>query len=596
MVEPMTRARGHVLAIDLGTSGPKVAIATTRGEVLGVEARSTKLDLGARAPHSGAPTPDHAGAASERGAARPGDALPGKAEQDPLDWWSAIVEAAQALHARQLVDPARIEAVCVTAQWAGTVAVDEQGTPLHPAIIWMDTRGARYVPQFAGGWPSVAGYGAVRLARWIRKTGGVPSLAGKEPLAHIAYLRHHAPEVLARAYKLLEPKDWLNHRLTGRFAGGTDSMALHWVSDHRDLARIHYDPALLAMARLEARWLPELKRPVDLLGPVTERSAHELGIPADAVVVMGTPDVQSASLGSGAVRPFEGHIYFGTSSWVSCHVPFKKTDLAGGVASLPSALPDRYFVATSQETAGQCLQWLRELLKVTRPTGGSANGGALGSGSAGPGSVGDVGAVLDADAGQGALDAEARAFFARLDERVSSVAPGADGVMFTPWLFGERTPVADPHLRASFVHLSLSTRQEHLLRAVLEGVAFNTKWLLGSVERFVGRPMPTLRFIGGGARSAVWAQILADVLDRDIARVDDPVGVNARGAACLAGIALGHLSVDEVPDAIRVTDTFHPNPLHRRRYDDMYRVYLDLFRALRPLHARLGRSDLGAGA
>lgn len=573
----MTHPRGHVLAIDLGTSGPKVAIATTRGEVLGVEARSTKLDLGARREHDAG---DAAAAASSGG-----NTVPGKAEQDPLDWWAAIVEAAQALHARQLVDPTRIEAVCVTAQWAGTVAVDEQGTPLHPAIIWMDTRGARYVPEFAGGWPSVAGYGALRLAQWIRKTGGAPSLAGKEPLAHVAYLRHHAPDVLAKTYKLLEPKDWLNHRLTGRFAGGTDSMALHWVSDHRDLARIHYDPSLLAMARLERRWLPELKCPVDILGPVTERSARELGIPRDAVVVMGTPDVQSASLGSGAVRPFEGHVYFGTSSWVSCHVPFKKTDLAGGVASLPSALPDRYFVATSQETAGQCLHWLRELLRVTRPT--SSLGGdraAITSDTAA-----DVGAVLDADAGQGALDAEARAFFARLDERVSSVPPGADGVMFTPWLFGERTPVADPHLRASFVHLSLSTRQEHLLRAVLEGVAFNTKWLLTSVERFVGRPMPTLRFIGGGARSAVWAQILADVLDRDVARVDDPVGVNARGAACLAGIALGHLAVDEVPDAIRVTDTFRPNPTHRRRYDEMYRVYLDLFRALRPLHARLGR-------
>lgn len=527
---PAPREQDTVLAIDLGTSGPKVALATLRGRVLGGTSHPTALHL-----------------------------LPGGgAEQDPEDWWAAIVAATRELFASGVGDPRDVVAVCATAQWAGTVAVDRENAPLQRAMIWMDTRGAKYMPELVGGFPTVQGYGARRLATWVHRTGGVPSLAGKEPVAHIQFLRHERPEVHRAAHKFLEPKDWLVARMCGRFVASWDSIALHWVTDNRAIDRIDYDPRLLDMARLERARLPDLARATDVVGTLTSRAAEDLGLSVDVKVLAGTPDVQSAAVGSGAVGDCEPHVYIGTSSWLSCHVPFKKTDLFRNMASLPSALPGRYFLATAQETAGACLGWLRD-------------------------------AVVWPDDAVGGGPAPADAF-ARLDAAAAAVAPGSDGVLFGPWLFGERCPVADPTIRASFTNVSLSTTRGHLVRAVLEGVAFNTRWLLGAAEKFTGRRLDRIRIIGGGARSELWCQIHADVLDREIAQVEDPVGANARGAALVAAIGLGRLRVQDVAATVPIAKTFRPRAEYRARYDELFAGFLELYRATKGLHARLQRS------
>jgi xylulokinase len=295
------------------------------------------------------------------------------------------------------------------------------------------------------------------------------------------------------------------------------------------------------------------------VGTLTARAAADLELAMDVKVFAGTPDVQSAAVGSGAVGDGEAHVYIGTSSWLSCHVPFKKTDLFRNMASLPSALPGRYFLANAQETAGACLTWLRDRV------------------------------VWPADAiGGGAAPADA---FARLDAAAAEVAPGSDGVLFGPWLFGERCPVADASLRASFTNLSLSTTRGHMVRAVLEGVAFNTRWLLGAAEKFVGRRFDRIRIIGGGARSELWCQIHADVLDREIALVEDPVGANARGAALIAAIGLGALRVQEVAATVPVAKVFRPQGSYRARYDELFAGFLELYRSTKGLHARLQRSS-----
>ncbi len=306
-----------------------------------------------------------------------------------------------------------------------------------------------------------------------------------------------APTSRAATWKYLEPKDWLNYQLTGRCAATFDSIVLHWVTDNRDPARVDYDPELLRIAGLDRAQLPDLVPATSIVGSLTEQAASALGVRAGIAVVGGTPDLQSAAIGSGAVRDFEGHLYVGTSSWLTCHVPFKKTDLFHGIASLPSPLPGKYYVADEQEVAGGCLEWLREHALET----------------------GDDFRTLDAVAG--------------------ASAPGSNGVIFTPWLNGERTPVDDHTLRAGWHNLSLATTRSDLVRSVLEGVAYNSRWLLATVEKFVGRPFPWLHFIGGGAQSELWCRIMADVLEREIRQVEHPIRANARGAALLAGIALG---------------------------------------------------------
>lgn len=512
----------HILAIDLGTSALKVAVVSTGGTVIDSEQEECQVDL-----------------------------LPGGgAEQDPEEWWRLIVLACSRLIARAAVPPESIEAIGCTAQWSGTVPVGAGDRPVRNAIIWMDSRGAAQAARVTRGPVRVQGYGVDKLARWISVTGGLPSRSGKDPIAHILWLAEHEPDAYRATRVFLEPKDWLNLRLTGRAAASYDSIALHWVTDNRRPGRIGYHQGLLALAGLDRGQLPDLVAATDVVGPLLPGPAASLGVRPGIPVVAGTPDVQSAAIGSGATRDYQAHLYVGTSSWLTCHVPFKKTSLTRNIASLPSAIPGRYFIADEQETAGAALTFLRD--RVLYP------------------------------AGEAPPDA-----YRRFDEMAARSAPGSGGVIFTPWLYGERTPVEDHEIRGGFHHLSLAATRDDLVRAVFEGVALNARWLLGAVEGFAGRRMDPIRFIGGGARSEIWSQIFADVLGRAIEQVADPVNANVRGAAMVAAVAIGDLDFDQVPDRVAVARTFQPDPLVSGQYDRIFAEFVGLYKNNRKAHARL---------
>ncbi|NNJ13132.1 xylulose kinase [Chloroflexales bacterium ZM16-3] len=517
----------YILAIDLGTSGPKVALVATTGEVIGCAVETVDLLL-----------------------------LPGGgAEQRPADWWAAICAAARHLLAETPVAPERIVGVACTAQWSGTVAVDAAGAPLMNALIWMDSRGEPYVRRMTGGPLRIQGYGPGKLLRWLRLTGGAPTHAGKDSIAHILYLKHARPEIYRAAATFLEPKDYLNLVLTGRRAASFDSIILHWVTDNRDARHVRYDEGLLAMAGVAREKLPELLPGDSVLGPLMPGPAAELGVPAGLPVVVGTPDLHSAAIGAGSVDDYAANLYIGTSSWLTCHVPFKKADLLHNMASLPSPLPGRYLLINEQECAGACLRFLRD------------------------------GLIFPDDAlalGPGPADA-----YRRFDDLAAGVPAGSGGLIFTPWLYGERTPVEDHTLRGGLFNLSLDTTRAQVVRAVLEGVAYNSRWLLGHVERFIGRRLEAINIAGGGATSELWCQIYADVLDRPIRQVAAPVQINARGAGLLAAAALGHAPYVGLGSRVPVASTFTPNQRTRPVYDRLFREYLGLYRATRGMYARL---------
>ena len=517
-----------VLAVDLGTGGPKVALVAPSGRIAASAFEPVPLRL-----------------------------LPGGgAEQDPASWWEAVTLAAHRVVADGAVPVDAIVGVGCTAQWSGTVAADEEGTPLRPAVIWMDSRGSRALRRQVAGPVSVLGYDVFKLRRWIRLTGGAPGQSGKDPLAHILWIREAEPDVYGRTFKFLEPVDWLNHKLTGRFAASHDSIVVHWVTDNRRIGAVDYDAGLIRMAGLERSKLPDLVPSATVMGNLTEAAATELGVPAGLPVATGTGDVHSAAVGSGAVADFAAHLYIGTSSWISCHVPFKKTDALRNVASIPAAIPGRYLVADEHETAGACLTFL-------------------------------VRSVLSGDDGLGsALPADV---YPALDEVAASVPAGSNGALFTPWLNGERSPVDDHTIRGGFHNLSLSTTRADMVRAVYEGVALNSRWLLGAVDRFVGRTLDPLTFIGGGANSALWAQMHADVTGRRIRQVAEPVLANVRGAGLLTFLALGRVGVREIAESVEVAATFEPDPSPASVYDGMYKEFVNLYKRTRQIHRRLNR-------
>jgi xylulokinase len=441
------------------------------------------------------------------------------------------------------VDAGRVVGIGCSAQWSGTVPVDRNGRPLMRALIWMDSRGAEQVRRVTGGFPSLQGYGLRKLATWIRRSGGAPGHAGKDTVAHILYLRDRAADVYQRTHKFLEPRDWINLRLTGRFATSFDAVALLWAADTRDANAVRYDDRLLRLAGLERDKLPDLVPAATVLGTLTPAAAAALGLPPSVRVVTGAPDIMASGIGAGAVRDFDAHLSIGTSSWLVCHVPYKKTDLFHNMASLPSAVPGRYLLANEQESAGVCLSELRRNL------------------------LDDPYPVMLASA--------------------EAVPAGSDGLIFAPWVNGERTPVDDRTVRGGFFNQSLGVTRGHLVRAVLEGVAYNSRWLLVYVEEFIRRRVEAITAVGGGARSDLWCQIHADVLDRVVRQARDPALASARGVALQASVALGRLRWDEVADAVPIARVFEPQPDRRRVYDTLFPEFVNLYRSTRRIYARL---------
>ena len=520
----------YILTIDLGTSGPKVGIFDSKGRTQSIAVEETQLIVGDG----------------------------GLAEQSPADWWQAICKAsAKALKSFPL-GAEKISAIGVTTLWSGTVAVDKDHNPLGNCLMWMDTRGARYIREITGGFPSIEGYGVLQLMEWVNITGGIPSLSGKDPIAHILYLKNERPDIYRDAWKFLEPKDYINLVLTGRAAAGFDSIAAHWLCDTRNIDKIDYHSGLLSRSGITREKLPDLCLSTEILGELKAKPASDLGLPAGIPVVCGTPDIHSACIGSGAVRDYEGHLYIGTSSWISAHVPFRKTDVMHKIATLPSAIPGRYFIANEQETSGESLRFLinniffaDDEFKTVKPNN----------------------------------------IYELCNQIASRVPPGSQGLIFTPWLFGERTPVENATIRGGFHNLSLHHTRADMIRSVFEGVAFNLRWLLKYVEEFQGRPFQYLNFIGGGARSELWCQILADVLQRPIRPVNEPVEANARGVALLTSVSMGYTTFDKISDDIGIDRTFTPQKSNESLYNDMFKEFLNIYKNDSEIHARMNKGN-----
>jgi xylulokinase len=527
----MSASNKFILAIDLGTGGPKVAIVSTQGELVGSEFDEIQLIL-----------------------------LPeGGAEQSPLAWWKAIDKATKRLLGRGLVLAEEIEAVICTGQWSGTVPVDKEGNVLANAIIWMDARGAPYINKILDGPIKIQGYALHKLWKWIQRTGGAPGTAGKDPTAHILYIKNVHPELYRQTYKFLEPVDYLGLRLTGCFAASYNSITPHWLTDNRDITNIRYDRDLIELVAIAPEKLPELKPTNEILGTLRTEVAHEWGLREDVKVVMGSPDMHTAAIGSGAVQDYESHLYIGTSSWLLCHVPFKKTDLIHNMGALPAGIPGRYLLTNEQDCAGVCLQHLRdniffysdELSAVTKPENA----------------------------------------YRLFDEIAARTPAGSDRLIFTPWLYGERSPVDDKFVRGGFFNQSLETTREHMIRAVFEGVAYNSRWLLKYVEQFTKRRMQAINMLGGGAKSDIWCQIHADVLDRTIRQVKDPFLANVRGAALLASAALGYIRYDEIASRVPIERVYEPNPDHRKIYDELFEEFVAIYKSNQKIYARLNRGQ-----
>jgi len=516
-----------ILAVDLGTSGCKTALVSLDGGVAAWAFKEVPLRI-----------------------------LPGNgAEQVPADWWQAFLDSARQVLAAVGPRSCQVAAVCCSCQGEGTIPVDRDGRELSNAILWLDMRGRDAIRRRALGRPSIAGYGAAKLARWLRLTGGAPSLSGKDPAAHMLYFQEACPEVFERTHKFLNVLDYMNLRLTGRMVATYDSILTSWVTDNRDVDRPRYHPGLLRQLGLERSLFPDLVPCTEPIGTLRPEVAETLGLPATTPVVAGAVDNTAAAVGSGQIEDYAAHLYIGSSSWIGAHVPHKKTHLLSEIASVPCALPGRYLMMAMQSTAGASLAFLKDRVIYHKDE------------------------LLK--------EAQAPDVYKILDRLADGVPAGSCGLLFTPWLFGERAPVSDPTLRGGLFNLSLEHSRAHIVRAVLEGVALNTRWMLAPSERFLGRKIQELVIIGGGGCSSIWSQIFADVLGIRIRQPQEPMQANAVGAAWIASAGLGLAGFQESAARTRIRTTFVPDPSRHQIYNERFDQFRELHRRLSPLYRKL---------
>jgi len=476
--------------------------------------------------------------------------IDGTATQDADEWWTQVLDAAREVVAAADVSAAPLRGVGITGQWGSTVPVAADGTPVGPVLLWADTRGGRHVREVVGGPISYQGFAPHRVLPFVRRTGGAPTPSGADPTGHSLVLQRDLPEVYARAAYLLEPVDYLGMRLTGRAAATPASMTLSWLTDNRPGRPVQYDADLVRRARRDPKRLPPLIATGSILGPLLPHVAEQIGLtvrgPASggSPVVAGIQDLHAAVVGSGAVEPFATHLAISTTAWLSTRVPFKRTDILHSIASIPGLDPGHAVVADNQETGGAALRWVKEQV------------------------------LPDLS-------------YEELTTRAATAPAGCEGVVFTPWLAGERSPVEDRQVRASFLNVTLRTDQATMIRAVMEGVALNSRWLMDAYARFLRRPVPSVRIIGGGAQSDLWCQMHAHTLGVPLERPADPRDAQLRGAALWARICLGEMTIEQAGARVVVADTFRPEGPDARVYAEQYERYRRLYPALRKIHRRL---------
>ncbi len=502
---------GFVLGYDLGTSSVKAALFDSAGRVAASAAEPYPLLLPA----------------------------PGWAEQRPDDWWRAMCAVTREVLAKAGADPSRVAAAGISAQMCGVVPVEKDGWPLANAIIWLDTRSSEIARRITGGGPRVAGYGIVSVARWLRLTGGAPNLSGKDPPSKMLWLREQRTDLWPSVHKLLDVKDYIVHRCTGRFVTSYDCAHLTWLFDARTGRKL-WSPILLKRLGIDRALLPDIARASDVAGTLGEGAAGELGLRPGTPISVGLGDVSAAALAAGNAP----HLYVGTSDWLGAMIPKAKVSPLTGIGSISGADGRDNLLIAAQESAGACVAWAT---------------GALGFGTNA---------------------------FAAFDAEASSVATNKDSPLFLPWLYGERVPLDDRHVRGGFLNVSIAHGRADLARAVLEGVALNVRLAMKEFDRLAQSAGQPLRMVGGGANSKQWCQIFADVLQRPIEVMAEPALAGARAAAMTAAVAGGwYPSLAATAVMTAKAHTYAPNvslaPLYAERFADFSKSY----KRLKPWYA-----------
>jgi xylulokinase len=489
----------------------------------------------------------------------------GGVEQKADEWWAAICSASKNIMARSGIAPRQIKAMTFCAQMQGSVLVDESGKALRNPMNYMDGRSSEQIARYLDkGLFKINGkWNAMIALKSLRITGGLAATP-KDPLWKYHWVKDNEPDIFNRVFKWLDVKDYLIFRCTGTYGMTQDSAHLTFLYDTRP-GKAGWHRGLCGTFDVNMDHLPPVVKSTDVVGRLLPGPASEMGLAEGIPVFGGGGDTSLTAIGAGCLDLYDTHVYVGTSGWVSSNVDKRMVDIANFMASILGAMPGFYNYTGEQETSGACLKWVRDHLALD-----------------------EIGMYLEA---QHIVEKtqEYDSLFDFLNEVISRTPPGSGNVIFTPWLHGNRAPREDPYARGIFFNLSLDTGKRQMIRAVLEGMAFHKRWLLEALERKVPR-RESLRFVGGGAKSEVGCQIMADITGRIIETVADPQNVGTIGATVVCAVGMGLFSsFGEAKKLISVKKKYEPRKDHRGMYDRNFEVFKKLYDSNKKLFSILNR-------
>ncbi len=478
----------------------------------------------------------------------------GGAEQDVEEWWQAICSTTHELFRSTNTRPEEVDGLAFCTQMQSVVLVDESGEALRRPMSYMDQRGFREFKDCMGkGIFKISGCNLHKLLKNLR-VNYAASVSVKDPVWKYKWVERNEPEVFQKVYKWLDVNDYLVARCTGKIVRTADSAFATFLYDTHE-GKEGWNEGLLKMYGVRPEHLPRIINCTDMVGGLTEEAARDLGLAVGTPVFGGGGDATFVNIGAGCTRPGDTHIYVGTSGWVSTFLDYQTVDLGASITGVLSAKRGFFNYYAELETAGKCFEWVMNHLALD-----------------------EIGVYLQKTEVTDSLEGTYKSLYEYLSSEVSKVPPGANGVLFTPWLHGNRCPFEDSKAAGIFFNIKLGTGKRDMIRAVLEGICYHLRWMLEREATKVQTSDP-VRFVGGGALSPVTCQMLADITGRTIETVHDSQTVGAIGTALTVTAGLKKVDVlDLARQLVKVSHTYTPNPSYKDVYDRNYQVFRRLYK------------------
>jgi len=516
----------HILTIDLGTSGPKAAVVSSDGTLVGAARASVSTNFGPR----------------------------GAAEQDAELVWQATLEAARGALATA-GDRSAVVGVVASAQYSSIVPVGADVRPVAPMITWMDQRGSPKRLKQLPGYPRSAG-SPLALVQYLRAHGLAPLEAGMS-LNHMRWFRYARPELYERTASFLEPVDYVTARLSGRMTANQCSSFMQMLADNRSVPSAGWHPGLVKASMIDADKLPEPVPVGSVVGPVLPEITEELGLPPGTPVLSGINDTQAGAVAAGTFSGTHAGLALGTTAVIVTHLHKKKVNPLRSLYTMPSPVGGGHMLSAENGVAGVAVDYFLDRAVYAE----------------------------DSFVTPETVDDRYQAF----NDAAAASKAGAGGVLFLPWLRGSLAPQGDGRMRGGFINVGLDTTRTDLTRAVLEGIALNLRWLQSPVEKFINRQISHYVFYGGGARSDLWSSVMADVLGKPVHQMADAGFANSIGTAVFGFDRLGIVAASDLTDRVRINRVYEPDPAKRTLYDNLAGIFADTFKRTRPLSHRLGK-------